>query len=60
MKQIGFYRSKRRKVNGRKVFTGSKNGIFYNTSGTKKRYIPQKYRKNIQRVKRKKRWYDED
>jgi len=58
---IGFYRSKKRKVNGRKVWSGPKNGVFYATASNNKRYIPQKYRKNVQRVKRKqKKWYDED
>ena len=51
---IGFYRSKKRKVNGRKVWTGPKNGMFYATASNNKSYIRQKYRKNVQRVKRKK------
>ena len=60
---IGFYRSKKKKVNGRKVYTGPKNGVFYKTPGSRKydsrkRYIPHKYRKNV--VRRKKRWYEED
>lgn len=52
-KHIGFYRSKRRTVNGRKVWTGSKNGMFYATSSNNKRYIAQKYRKNVHRAKKK-------
>ena len=52
-KHVGFYKSKKRKVNGRKVWKGGKNGLFYAGGTNKKRYIPKKYKKNIHYAKKK-------
>ena len=52
-KHVGFYKSKKRKVNGRKVWKGGKNGLFYAGGNNKKRYIAKKYKKNVHYAKKK-------
>ena len=49
-KKVGYYHSKRRKVDGTHVYKGQKSGLFMKPRAgarKRKRYIAKKYRKNV-------------
>ena len=48
-KKVGYYHSKKKKVDGTHVYKGAKSGLFMPAKAgrKRKRYIAKKYRKNV-------------